>query len=162
MAQTQARVYTAEQLAAIAPPGAARYVRLYSDGCRVVEYREPGTRNIGGRVYHTCVTTQQWYDADGNPIKPPLEHEHGTGPGRAVCQWRDEPEAGIWAHPLRGDHAGRVEVRIHGFRFVLSREEARELHTALGAELDCDEECPCYEAGFLTAQDTVGDWYRPW
>jgi hypothetical protein len=155
---TRKGVYTAEQIAAIAPR-ATRIVRLYADGCRAIEHVQPGTRNIGGRVYHTCLYAQEWYDAQGHPIKAPLEHDHGAGPGLAVCEWEEQPSPGISVATLPD---GRFEIRLHGFRFVLSSAEARELHHGLGAELDCRDDCPCWEAGHLCAQETVGDWYRPW
>lgn len=63
----------------------------------------------------------------------------------------------VGVHHLTG---GAVQLVIHGYRFVLSPQEAQKLHAELGAETDCDSDsCPCFEAGRQFAVETVSEWH---
>lgn len=63
----------------------------------------------------------------------------------------------VAVHHLEG---GVVQVVIHGYRFVLTAQQAQQLHAELGSETDCDSDsCPCFEAGRQFAVDTVSEWH---
>jgi hypothetical protein len=63
----------------------------------------------------------------------------------------------VVVHHLAG---GAVQVVIHGYRFVLTPQQAQTLHAELGSETDCDSDsCPCFEAGRQFAVDTVSEWH---